>query len=69
MLDDNSVSDGSGVVLGHPGYGNNLVNQVSLTEENRPPRFLSQHLEQSVRTGMLDCKPRFGHDGRLWESI
>lgn len=69
MLVELSVYGTSGVVWGLPGDGNSFVKRVELPTHTAPPCFLSHQLGHRVRTVLLDCSPRYDHDGTRWKEI
>lgn len=69
MLNASSATGASGVVLGLPGDGNNIVKKVDRPNDIVPPCFLPQQLGHRIRTGLIDPDPRFDHDGIRLEDI
>lgn len=69
MPDESPVIGASGVVLGLSGDGHRTVKRVDLSNDIVPPQCLSHQLGQMVRTGILDCNPRYDRDGKHGEGI
>ena len=70
MLDENRVTGSSGVILGKRDNGQQRLQNIELGKEEIPATCLTQVLgEGNNRAGLLDCNPRYDHDGKRWEDI